>query len=84
MVWLWILLGFAAFAVIFVLVVCYICFRMAFYSAPRQPSDPDVIDIPEGEIYEPYREKMEHWTRETRKLPQDFSANMICCSNLST
>lgn len=56
---------------VLVLVIAYICYRMAFYVADRTITDSDGIDIPEGEIYEPFREKMEHWARETRKLPRE-------------
>ena len=57
-----------------VLAISYGCFRMAFY-APKQPArDPEAIDIPEGEIYEVFREQMEQWVREARALPQqDFT-----------
>ena len=41
-----------------------------FYSAPRK--DPgDRIDIPDGEIYEVYREQMEAWVRQTRQMHQE-------------
>ena len=66
----WIFLGAAAFLMAAVLVIAYICFRMAFYVPPRKPGTGDEIQFPEGEIYDPYREKMEKWTRETRQLPQ--------------
>lgn len=54
---------------------CYICFRMAFY-VPRRKNDyrEDKIDIPEGEIYEPFREKIEKWSRDTQNMPcEQFS-----------
>ena len=34
------------------LVGAYICYRMAFYSPKRKAKDANVIEIPEGEIYE--------------------------------
>ena len=58
-------------AVLLVLLTAYICYRMAFYSAPRKPLPEDVIEIPNGEIYEAFREKMENWTRQTRGLPHE-------------
>ena len=66
--WLWIV---PAAVVFLVLLAAYICYRMAFYSAPRKPLPEDVIQIPDGEIYEAFREKMENWTRETRKIPHE-------------
>ena len=71
---LWWCLGTAVFLIAAVLVITYICYRMAFYAPPRKPLPPDVIEIPEGEIYEVYRESMEKWTRETREMAcQNFS-----------
>ena len=52
-------------------VISYICFRMAFYAPPRAPQDGEKIDIPEGEIYEPFRPQMEAWTREVRAMPRE-------------
>ena len=55
---------------LFVLAASAVCFFLVFYSAPRK--DPgDRIDIPDGEIYEVYREQMEAWVRQTRQMPQD-------------
>ena len=39
-----------------VLTIAYICFRMAFYAPSQPPKDPEIIEIPEGEIYEVHRE----------------------------
>ena len=63
---IWILLALAA----VVLLIAYICFRMAFYAKPRKPLPEDVIEIPDGEIYEVYRESMEKWAREVRAMPR--------------
>ena len=68
---LWILLGIVIILAAAVLAVSYGCFRMAFY-APRKPIvQTDTIDIPEGEIYEPFRPQMENWTREVRAMPRE-------------
>ena len=58
------------FLVLFLAVVgiAYGCYRKAFYN-PRVKTDPERIDIPEGEIYEPFRELMTGWVRWTRTLP---------------
>lgn len=66
----WVLAGLVALAAL-VFSIAYICYRMAFYAPDRKVADRDAIDIPEGEIYEPFREKMEYWARETRKLPRE-------------
>lgn len=62
----WILLALAA----LLLIVAYICYRMAFYAPPRKPMG-DKIDIPAGKIYEAYREPMERWAREVRAMPHE-------------
>ena len=50
-------------------IVGYVCYRMAFY-ADRKPSEEE-FPIPEGEIYEPYREQMVAWMKETREIPHE-------------
>ena len=64
---IWMLLGIAA----AVLLAAYGCYRFAFYEPPRKPLPEDIIEIPAGEIYEPFREKMENWVREARALPHE-------------
>lgn len=52
-----------------VVLTAYICFRMAFYDA-RKPSKEE-YPIPEGEIYEPYRDRMVAWMKETWAMPHE-------------
>lgn len=52
-------------------VISYICYRMAFYVPRRKEVKSDAIEIPEGEIYEAFREPMEKWARETRAMPHE-------------
>lgn len=53
-----------------VFIIAYICYRMAFYEADRvENTDENHIEMPDGEIYEEFREKIQKWTFETRKLP---------------
>ena len=62
---------------LFVLAASAVCFFLVFYSAPRK--DPgDRIDIPDGEIYEVYREQMEAWVRQTRQMPQEDVSIRSC------
>ena len=68
---LWILLGVAAFLAAAVLLISYICFRMAFYMKDEDKIPKEEFPIPDGEIYEPYRERMTQWMKETRSLPQE-------------
>lgn len=67
---LFILLGCAAFLIFAVLLTSYICFRMTFYSNRKKEQRPeDEIRIPDGEIYEPYREQIVEWIKGIRALP---------------
>jgi len=52
-------------------IISYICFRIAFYVPSHRPIREDEYPIPEGEIYEPFREKMVCWIKETRALPHE-------------
>lgn len=61
----------AAIIALAVLLTAYICYRMAFYNPKPKNADPNAIPIPDGEIYEPFREQMEDWVRWTRSLPQE-------------
>ena len=63
----WMLLGLLALC----LLICLYCYCFAFYAPPRKPRQGDAIDIPEGEIYEAHREKMENWVRQMRALPSE-------------
>lgn len=69
LVWIW--LGLAALMCLLTVLGAYICYRMAFYSPKRKPKDPDMIEIPVGEIYEVYRESMEKWAKMTRAMPHE-------------
>ena len=52
-----------------VLLTAYICFRMAFFVPEKIIIGPNDYPIPDGEIYEPYREQMVAWMKEVRRLP---------------
>ena len=40
------ILGAMAVLVLAVLLIAYVCFRMAFYSKPRKPRTDDTVEIP--------------------------------------
>lgn len=69
MEYLWIALAVAAGIVLLVLLIAYICYRVAFYSAPRKPLAEGEIPLPDGEIYEPYHDSMRKWVVKVRSLP---------------
>lgn len=57
-----------------VLLTSFICFRMGFFSPPRVPQEDGQIDLPEGEIYEPYWDSMRRWAEEAEAMhPETFS-----------
>ena len=67
---MWILLILLVLAAVLLGVLVW-CYRFGFYSAPRKPLPADHMELPVGEIYEAYREKMEGWILEARALPQE-------------
>lgn len=68
---IWTVTGIAASVLIVVLLIAYICYRMAFYSPNRNSEPCDDIETPRGKIYDPYRHNMEKWVRETRAMPHE-------------
>lgn len=44
---------------------------MAFYVPKKEIIGPDDYDIPKGKIYEPFRDVMVSWMKETRQLPHE-------------
>lgn len=53
-----------------VFIISYVCFRIAFYEPDRKEKvDKSIIDLPNGKIYEPFREQIEKWALETRNTP---------------
>lgn len=54
-----------------ILLIAYICFRIAFYADRSKGADSEEFPIPEGEIYEPYRDIMVGWMKEVRQLPHE-------------
>lgn len=63
--------GIVAFLIAAVLAVSYICFRLAFYSDRKKQEKHELGDVvlPDGEIYEEYREDISRWCRMLCELP---------------
>ena len=59
----------AAAVLAILLLVTYWCYRMAFYADRSIPQEE--YPLPKGEIYEPFREKMIQWIKETREMPHE-------------
>lgn len=71
---LYILLIVIAVISLLVLGIAYYCYHSAFYVKEEDKIPKERYSIPEGEIYEPYREAMIGWMKEVEKLPQqEFS-----------
>lgn len=68
---LWIILGVVIALALMIVLLSYLCFRMAFYSPDRPTIPSDAIDIPEGAAYEEFREDMEKWARDLRAMPHE-------------
>lgn len=57
-----------------ILLISYVCFRLTFYVTAKQKKPADEYPIPKGKIYEPWRDMMINWIKETRALPyREFS-----------
>jgi len=66
---LWIPFAVVGVLALLLLLICYICFHMAFYAKPRKKLPGEGIRFPEGEIYLPFREMMANWAKEVQALP---------------
>lgn len=71
MEFLWIILGILAVLTAAILIIAYVCFKMAFYQPDRNGKDQNDVMLPEGEIYGIYIEKIKKWTLETRQIPHE-------------
>ncbi|MBO5078217.1 MAG: alpha/beta hydrolase [Oscillospiraceae bacterium] len=67
----WILAALCAAVLLAVLIIAYICYRMAFYEPDRKPQPRDHVDVPQGKAYEPFRDAIVNWTLETRAMPRE-------------
>lgn len=68
-VWLWIGLGLLSVILSFVISVTLVCYFRMFHSKPRRPLDEDEYAIPDGEIYQGFRDDMIAWTNMIRSYP---------------
>ena len=64
-----ILLIIASILLVIILITAYFCFRLTFYVTKTQKNCLEEFPIPAGEIYEPWRDVMVNWIKETRALP---------------
>ena len=62
-----IVLGIVSFILLVVIIISYICFRLAFFD-PRKKEDCEGFSLPDGEIYKAYSDVMKGWSDEAKKL----------------
>ena len=68
---LWTVLGIIAILAVLFFLVVYFCFYVAFYVPKRKATSEEDFSIPHGKIYEPHRDTMVAWMKETRALPHE-------------
>jgi dipeptidyl aminopeptidase/acylaminoacyl peptidase len=66
-----IILGVLLALVLLTTLTAFICFMKVFYSPKRKPVGADEYPTTPGEIYEPYKERMIAWIKETRAMPHE-------------
>ena len=71
MQYIWILLGAVVFLAAVVLLIAYICYRMAFFLPRPDPAKKEEFDIPPGKVYEPFRDVMVNWMKQVRQMPHE-------------
>ena len=54
--------------ILIVLLIAFICFRLTFYIKDKDKKSNEEFPIPVGKIYEPWRDIMVGWMKETRAL----------------
>ena len=48
----------------------YVCYRMTFYSSPKRPeAHRSEYPVPDGKVYEPFKEQIIDWIKLARSLP---------------
>ena len=68
---LWILLACIAGVAAIVVLISYICFRIAFYAPLSKRTPSGTVSLPEGEAYQAFRESIEKWAEEVRQMPHE-------------
>ena len=61
----------AVFLLLVILLAAYICFYMVFYVPKRKQPQTEEFSLPDGEIYEAFRDVMIAWMTEVRAMPHE-------------
>ena len=64
--WFLIALGVIVFLIV---LTSFICFLKVFYFKKRKPLGENEYEVPEGEVYAPFREQIINWTKKSREMP---------------
>lgn len=67
----YILGGVVIFLIIAVISISFVCFKMAFHVRTKDKKPAEEFPIPNGEIYETWRETMKKWMIQTRALKHE-------------
>ncbi len=54
---------------ILILLTAYVCYRVVFFASRKIEIPTEEYPIPPGKIYEPFRDTMVQWMKETREFP---------------
>lgn len=73
MLMFWIVMGILLLILTLITVTAYVCFYLVFYVSPRRrrAEQKDRYAIPSGPIYEPHRELMIQWMKDTDAAPHE-------------
>lgn len=69
--WIWWCVSIGSGLAVLTLLTSLICYLMVFHSPKRRVLGPDEYEIPEGDIYEVYREDMVAWTKSIRAMKHE-------------
>ena len=67
----WWILGIAAALAVICLITSFICFMMVFRAPKRRVLGENEYEIPEGDIYEVFRDEMVGWIKSIRNMPHE-------------
>lgn len=67
----WTALIVAAVLAVLVLAAAYVCFHITFYMPEKNKHPQAEYDLPSGEAYGPYAERMIGWMKEVRGMPRE-------------
>lgn len=65
------ILGVLLVIAVLILIISYVCFRMAFYAPRKKVIDAEEFKLLDGEIYKKYEKEMIGFIKEVRKMPSE-------------